>query len=293
MKEEKLKRVTFFSKEAITCPACDSKFYREDLLSGSGRLIAGELTDELRRLYEPSKKFGKIVPLIYTILVCPVCYFSAFPKDFEALEAESDTLALIRMEREKRRESVSLILEPLDFTESRTLKEGCASWFLGLMCYEHFKKQYSPTIKQGLCALRGAWLFDELHREKSNENYDYLSALFYRKARFFYAEALEKEQSGAETMSSMSHLGPDIDKNYGYDGVLYITALLEYRYGPKKLVQRRIESLDRAKKIISKVHGMGRASRSKPSAILEKGKDLFNTIADEVKALKGDQEEEA
>ena len=158
------------------------------------------------------------------------------------------------------------------------------------MCYEHFKKECAPTIKQGVSALRGAWLFNELHREKSNENYDYVSNLFYRKARFFYRQAMEMEQTGQQSMSAMSNLGPDIDKNYGYDGTLYITALLEYKYGPKKYPEKRIENLDMAKKAISKVHGMGRASRSKPSALLEKAKDLFALIGEEAKALKGERE---
>ena len=40
------KKTTFFSKNPIMCPVCDTSFYKEDLLSGGGRLIAGELTDE-------------------------------------------------------------------------------------------------------------------------------------------------------------------------------------------------------------------------------------------------------
>ena len=293
MKEQKAKRVTYFSKEAITCPVCELDFYREDLLSGSGRLIAGELTDELRRLYEPSKKYGKILPLVYAVLVCPRCYFAAYPKDFEAQASEPETVAVLAEEQDDRKTSVELIIDKLDFTERRTIREGSASYYLALSCYEHFRKEYSPTIKQAMSALCGAWLFSELHREKPNENYDYVSSLFYRKARFFYDQALEKEQTGGESMSLVAHLGPDVDKNYGYDGVLYVTALLEYRYGPKKQPERRIESLDRAKKVISKVHGMGRASRSKPSTILEKAKDLYSAIAEEVKELKGEQEEPA
>ena len=292
MKEERIRKVTFFSKEPLVCPVCEFNFYREDLLSGSGRLIAGELTDELRRLYEPSKKYGKIVPLVYSALVCPGCLFAAYPKDFDAVSTEPETVAALQEQRSKRESSAGLIFERLDFSRSRTLAEGSASYYLAVMCYEHFKKDYSPTIKQGISALRAAWLFGELHRERPNENYDYVSSLFYRKARFFYDQALEKEQTGQQSMSSVSQLGPDIDKNYGYEGVLYLTAMLEYKYGPKKNPGKRIENLERAKKVISKVHGMGKASRSKPSTILEKTKDLFALIGEEVKALKGEQEDE-
>ncbi len=281
-----MKKITFFSKEAIACPVCSSNFFREDLMSGSGRLIAGQLTDELRRLYEPSKKFGKIFPLIYAVVVCPVCFYAAYPKDFDVQSSEPETIANLRDEQDKRISSTKLLFNKIDFTEIRTLAEGSVSYYLVIMCYDHFKKEYVPTIKQGMSALRAAWLFSELHAEKPNENYDYISRLFYRKARFFYDLALEKDQSGKESLSFLSHFGPDLDKNYGYDGMLYITAFLEYKYGPKKDPDLRVVNLEKAKKVISKVHGMGKASKSKPSTILEKAKDLFGFIADEVKELK-------
>ena len=93
-------------------------------------------------------------------------------------------------------------------------------------------------------------------------------------------------------MGSLGHLGPDLDKNYGYDGVLYITGLLEYKYGTKKEPDKRIERLDRVRKIIARVHGMGRASKNRPSVILEMAKDTHKAIGDELKRLQGDEEQE-
>ncbi len=78
-------KLTFFEKKQTVCPVCDGKFYREDLLSGGGRLIASDLTPELRRLYEPSRKFGEVSPLVYPVTVCPTCYFSSFAADFTAI----------------------------------------------------------------------------------------------------------------------------------------------------------------------------------------------------------------
>jgi hypothetical protein len=78
-------KLTFFEKKQTACPVCDSKFFQEDLLSGGGRLIAGDLTKELRRRYEGSRKYGEVRPLLYAVTVCPVCYFAAFPQDFAAL----------------------------------------------------------------------------------------------------------------------------------------------------------------------------------------------------------------
>ncbi|RPJ07685.1 MAG: DUF2225 domain-containing protein, partial [Spirochaetaceae bacterium] len=80
--EDKIKKITFFQNQKIQCPICGDTFYREELLTGGGRLIAGKLTDELRRLYEPSVKFGEINPLVYPITVCPSCYYAVFADDF-------------------------------------------------------------------------------------------------------------------------------------------------------------------------------------------------------------------
>jgi uncharacterized protein (DUF2225 family) len=283
------KKITYFSKEAFNCPVCDATFHKEDLLSGSGRLIAGDLTDELRRLYEPSKKFGAIYPSIYYCVVCPVCYYGAFPKDFSDQASEEETIDKLREEKEKRFDDMGLLFEKLDFTSPRRLEEGAASYILTIMCYDHSRRTFSPTIKQGISALRAAWLFNDLHAREPNQNYDYLSQLFYRKSRFFYQQAVEMEQTGGESMGSVPHLGPDVDKNYGYDGVLYLAGYLEYKYGPKKDPESRASHLDRARKIIGRVHGMGKASKSKPSAILDKAKDIHREMAEEIHALQGNE----
>ena len=56
--------ITFFSKNSITCPVCNNEFRREDMRTGRGRLIAGSLTKELRRLYEPTEKYGEVNNLV-------------------------------------------------------------------------------------------------------------------------------------------------------------------------------------------------------------------------------------
>ena len=287
MSADKAKRITFFLKDPIECPVCETSFYKEELLSGSGRLIAGNLTEELRRLYEPSKKYGELFPLNYVITVCPECFYAVYSKDF--LTPDEEIAAALSTETEKRKTSIKLIFNDLDFMQARGINEGVSSFYLAIMCYDHFTKYTAPTIKQAISSIRAAWLFNDLHRKESNKNYDYLSLLFYRKARFFYRMAIEKEQTGKETMSNMPHLGPDLDKNYGYDGVSYITGLLEYKYGSKKIKEKRIEYLDKAKQTIARVHGMGKASKNKPSAILEKVKDLYTKINEEVKVLKGEE----
>ena len=64
---EKKASISYWSKDKVQCPVCKKAFEREIMRSGNGRMIAGGLTEELHRIYEPSAKFGRIYPLIYEI----------------------------------------------------------------------------------------------------------------------------------------------------------------------------------------------------------------------------------
>lgn len=272
--------LTFFTTTPISCPVCDASFYREELRTGRGRLNAGELTRELRRTYIPSQKYGEVFPLNYPVTVCPSCYYAAFQQDFG--EIEGDTIGAIKAEEQIRIENARLLFDSLDFASPRRLDEGCASYFLAATCYEHFGKEVAPTFRQGLSCLRGAWLCNDLHRKRPNDNFDYLAQVFYRKARFFYTRAVELEQTGKETVSMTPNLGPDQDKNYGYDGVLYLTGLLEYLHGPSKDTEKRRLALERAKRTVARIFGMGKASKNKPAAILDNARDVYDEIAKEL-----------
>ncbi len=78
--------ISYYSKDQIECPVCGAKFKREEMYSGGGRVIAGDLTEELRRLYEPSAKYGEVYPLIYSMTVCPQCLYTGFTQDFRVIE---------------------------------------------------------------------------------------------------------------------------------------------------------------------------------------------------------------
>ena len=278
--------ISFFSKETTVCPVCKAEFHREELRTGRGRLIAGDLSDELRRFYQASQKYGEINPLFYSVTVCPECYYGVFHIDFD--EIPETSIEAVAVDKELRFKSVKKIFPELNFREQRRLTEGTASYYLAMMCYDHFPHEFSPVIKQGLAAYRGAWLFMDLHGKYPDENYDYLSKLFYRKASFFYPLAIEYDGDGTESLTEVASLGPDLDKNYGYDGVLYVSALLEYYYGPDSDDAKRIKALEKARTYVARIFGMGRASRNKPEALLNKAKELHTSIGNEIKRRKED-----
>lgn len=277
-------KLTFFERKQTVCPVCDTKFYREDLLSGGGRLIAGDLSPELRRLYQPSRKYGEVSPLLYPVTVCPVCYFSAFAQDFAEIPEKNAKRA--EQNAAARRESSSLIFPPMDFTAPRTLYEGVASYLFATMCYEFFDKKANPTYKAGLCALRAAWLLGDLHDKFPGDNWDYVSALFYRKARFYYRVALERESGGLEAFDAQLAFGPDLDKNYGYFGVIYLAAYLDFRYGAASDPERRVGELENARRMMAKIFGVGKSSKNKPSVLLDKAKEVYEQMGQELEKLK-------
>ncbi|MBP5752883.1 MAG: DUF2225 domain-containing protein, partial [Treponema sp.] len=80
----------------------------------------------------------------------------------------------------------------------------------------------------------------------------------------------------------VSNFGPDIDKNYGYDGVIYITGLLEYKYGQKKDLELRLKRLDEHKKAIARIFGLGKSSKEKPGPLLELAKSLYDKLGKEL-----------
>ena len=278
------KKISFFHKSPSTCPVCDGEFSREELLSGDGRLIAGNLTPELRRQYEPSSKYGEVWPLLYPVTVCPNCLFATLSSDFDDT-SDADIPSLQQATGERQR-AAALLFDDLDYFRPRGIHEGAASYLLATMSYDYRGETVSPTFKRGLCALRAAWLGADLERHEPDGNWGYVGELFYRKARFFYSLAMEREESGEESLQGVGNFGPDTDQNYSFEGLIYIAALLEFRFGPRNDPERRAAALDRAKISLSKVFGFGRASRDKPGPILEHARESFAAIDEELEQLR-------
>jgi len=277
-------KISFLAKEQTICPICGSRFFREALLSGGGRLSADKVSDTLHRLFKPSQKFGKIYPLIYSIIVCPDCFFSSMPGDFTSIPPEK--IKELEYLKNERIDFVNkLIGEPIDFNKYRTLESGAAGYALAVICYDFFTRKSIPVIKQAICSIRTAYLFEDLNLERPNENFKFLVDLFYKKALFFYKRAIELNQNKDQVMEVLKHLGPDIDKNYGYDGILYIVSILTYKFGLKKDIQFRRKDLDEARLYLGKLFGLGKIDYEKPKEILQKSKDFHELISTEIKEI--------
>ena len=279
--EKKKAVISYWSKEKMNCPVCKKNFDREIMMSGNGRMIAGGLSDELHRNFEPSARFGKIYPLIYEIGACPFCYTALLWNDFKELK-NKEILDRLFETRGDRFNKVETIFPHFNLKKERNLYDGCAMYYLSILTYSLVNPELVPTMKSAFLTLRLAWLSKELNSVCPGHNFDYISQVFYRKALFFYQQAVENEQNRTENSSSLSNFGPDMDKNYGWDGVIYLCALLELKYGQKDDIQLRLKKLSESKTAIARIFGLGKSSKAKPGPLLEKSRDLYDIISKEV-----------
>ena len=270
-------KISYWSKNRCHCPVCQNNFEREEMLSGSGRMIAGELTDELHRVFEPSAKYGQIYPVIYSIGACPKCHTALFWSDFEEIQ-DNNSLNALLADSKNRKEIVNNMFPYYELTRERNLLDGAAMYYLALLSYEKVDLSYAPTMKRAIISLRLAWICRDLQKIVPEHNYDYAAEVFYRKAQFFYEQTLINETQRIETIAKITNFGPDIDKNYGYDGVIYLNSLLEYKYGQKEDMQMRYKKLDANNRSIARIFGLGKSSKSKPGPLLEKSRDLYDKL---------------
>lgn len=270
-------KVSYRQKNATVCPVCSFEFHREELFTGGGRLIAGKLTDELRRNYEASKKFGKVHPLIYVPTVCPSCLYTAFPKDFESLdESELDKMRELTVARKN---VIKKFFGNLDFNSDRDLNTGAASYMLAVDSYGYRNKKVAPTFKMAQASIRAAWLFTDLAKENPETPFGKIATFFYKKAYQTYVKVLDLMQTGGEPVDAVGNMGPDTDKNWGYEGILYLTAVLTVKIGSKESdPAKRMENLEKCKRYLSRLFGSGKTSKSRPSELLDKTKDCYDKI---------------
>lgn len=290
MEEKKPKRISFRQKNSTRCPVCSFEFHKEEMLTGGGRLIAGGLTDELRRRYQESKKYGIIYPLAYVLTVCPNCFYTAYPKDFEELDPKaSDKLSEMTPARKR---TVKKFFGSLDMDGEKNLEFGAVSYMLAVDCYTARDKKVAPTFKIALSSIRAAWLFSDLAEKYPDRPYKKISLFFYKKAYESYTKVLDLIQNGGEPAEAAGNMGPDTDKNWGYEGILYLTAVLTLKVGALEPdIHKRIEQYEKSKRYLSRLFGVGKTDKSRPSELLDRTRDLYETINEKVTRWKQEVEE--
>ncbi|MGL5254884.1 MAG: DUF2225 domain-containing protein [Brevinema sp.] len=282
MAETTSNSVTFFSKKEIVCPLCSCSFQREELQTGRGRINAGDLTPELRRLYIPTQKYGVVNPLLYPLAVCPQCLFAGLPSDFQRLS----NIGKQDVEAQNRHTMIKKIFgKTIDFTVNRDIAAGLASYVLAFMSTTHLEKDFSPTLRRGLYALRAAWLAGDLFAKSGVCHLGDLKTELYKQSLLNYESAMEKQLKNQEPFDGLVWMGPDVDTNFGYDGVIYIIGVLLYNQIEFLPDADKIKRIEMVKRNLSRIFGMGKSTRDKPEILISYTRDLYNKMNADLKRL--------
>lgn len=279
--------ISFFKKEEdVKCPACGTVINQEVMKTGSGRLDAGELDIDLHRNYLSTKQHGQVFPLLYLVWTCSKCYYTAFQFDFERQHKNTKARICKSSAKAARLKILDHLFSKMpNFNEQRGLTEGVAAYLLAVATYEQYDSHDSPTIRMAICMVRLAWLCKHIkEHSQETEEINMLISMFYRKAFFLYDKALELTMKGVEEITNIRGLGPDFDKEYGYDGVIYMHAWLYVNHDI--LVDNgddyKLAILKKLRTNLSKVFGFGKSSKEKPSSLMGVAKETYNTVKTEL-----------
>ncbi len=284
-KDDIREKESFFATSPFKCIVCGKENYKEEIRTGRGRLDAGVLNSDLHREFLPTKDFGMVIPFLYNAVTCNFCYYSFFSFDY-IKKLSKRTLEKITTDQaiEERQLLLAKLFQKIpDFSERRTMLSALASYQLVIASYNQFDQRNSPTIRLAIATLRSAWICKLLHRYKYGEEFDDLKKIFYRKASYFYSQSLVLQEKGTESLDNLPFYGPDSDKDYGFDGIVYINAWLRLYYGNELDTDQRKEDLLSVRSSLSKVFGFGKSSKEKPSVLLNQAKDTFDEVDKELK----------
>ena len=64
--------------------------------------------------------------------------------------------------------------------------------------------------------------------------------------------------------------------------MIYLSGLLEYKYGQRENQELRLKKLDESKKAIARIFGLGKSSKAKPGPLLEVAKSLYDKMTSEL-----------
>ncbi len=244
---------------------------------GKGRLIAGQLQDDLRQSYKETKKFGTVFPLIYNSLVCPSCWFAALPEDF-FVENIFDRTVIVQQQKQRRLFGQQL-LPTADFAVPRTLETGLLSFFLAISCYASSPQKSFAQAKKSMAAIRASWCAHDLMLKYPHETYQELKIHFRLSCLAYLKKHLELFYVSQRNKIHVTNFGPDLGVDYGFNGLVYLKCFLASKFlHIFKDNQSKYKELNSSRIFLSKVFGLGKSSKSSPSPLLGKSKKLYDSI---------------
>lgn len=106
----------------------------------------------------------------------------------------------------------------------------------------------------------------------------------------YYKTLMDIMSSGSEPHDQFVHLlGPDTDKNWGFDGVIYLNGYFNFKFLDElaKNDEEKLKILEESKRLVGKLYGMGKASKAKPSVLINLARDLYESINAKIEQITG------
>ena len=288
--ENILDNISFFHKKPFTCIVCEEKNYREELRMGRGRLDAGKLDLDLQRHYIASKEYGTVLPILYNVVTCNYCYFSYLITDDISKLRKQSIIALQGEQKSEERIALlkGIIKEVPNFSFKRNLVMSLGAYILAIASYNQFLKEESPTLRLAIVTLRCAWICKLMHSFGYVAETEQLMKIFYRKAAFLYQKSIDMQEKGEEDYREIKTYGPDTDRDYGFDGFIYMNSWLQFNYGELNNHDIREKVLMNIRSTLSKVFGFGKSTKEKPSALLYQARNTFDLVEEELKSIQSE-----
>jgi hypothetical protein len=220
--------------KTLYCPVCRQKFLMEKVRDRAFKIKDSD--SDFRQIYEKGS------PLLYSIPVCPGCFYSAFYPDFERVsEAEAVKLKRARLSRGR-------LASRVNYRNKRSLESAIISFHLAAECY-HLRRTPPSTFAR--LYHRAAWLLRDAGKQEEEKK---MLAM----ALDYYEKALSRENLRGRKLSDpeIAYLVGDLSirLNQYRKAIEYFSMLVKSPHKDRrsKLVHLAAERLKETQKILQR-----------------------------------------
>jgi len=143
---------TFWEKE-FTCPFCGHRFKKKMVFFDAVKIKSRDI--DLKPIFED------VNPMLYEVVTCPNCYFSAFDRDFETIKIKGEeTEKKLKKLLEEARKKIKI-------KDEETPTEAIKRYALSGIVYSVLNQRKKVAISY----LKIAWLFREMGKPEDEKRY--------------------------------------------------------------------------------------------------------------------------
>ncbi|MEK8023510.1 MAG: DUF2225 domain-containing protein [Candidatus Hydrogenedentota bacterium] len=202
-----------------SCPVCKVSFESEKLLA---KKISPKSWDaSLRNVYATAPP---VEPLLYVLVTCPQCLFTASEGDFDDPKISANA-GLSQVTAESRKVLDSLGIKLADMKGLKDFRIGLAQYYLAELWYDARRNLPIRLFRLGLTLYRRAWLLEPALAAGiitlDHCRHD-------RKYCLHTAENYLEQSYLSERLPDNLFCGPDYGVNFGQAALPYIVAWINY-----------------------------------------------------------------